>query len=79
MRIAVDVQVSNKDIGQIARLGHEIVCVAKGSEEDNKWVERALDRGAELILTDDIEIDEIYGDQVKVRKLHYASFLKEVE
>ncbi len=59
MRLAFDVQVSDKEIGRLARLGHVIVCVARPSETDESWVARAISLGAERIYSDDHDIGDI--------------------
>ena len=59
MKVALDVNVSNYVIGQIARLGDEIVCVAQSSESDHDWVGRAVDKGAEVIVSQDLDVPNL--------------------
>lgn len=56
MRIAVDVNISNNDIGDLARNGDEIVCVARRGEDDQDWLERALARDVDVIISQDLDI-----------------------
>lgn len=59
MRIAVDVNISNREIGELARDGDEIVCVAKKREHDEAWLERALLRDADIIISQDLDVPNI--------------------
>lgn len=67
--VAVDVNISNYIIGTLARSGDMIVCVAKISEPDEKWLDRALARGAEVIISQDLDIPNLldHWDEGKVR------------
>lgn len=56
MILAFDVTVSNKEIGRLARAGHRVVCVAQDGEFDETWVLRAINNGAEIIFSDDLDI-----------------------
>ncbi len=59
MRIAVDVNISNRDIGELAREGDVIVCVAHRGETDEAWVGRALDEGCEVFISQDLDIPNL--------------------
>ncbi len=59
MKIAVDVNVSNRDIGELCRDGDQVVCVAMRSEEDSSWVERALDRDCDVFISQDLDIPNL--------------------
>lgn len=59
MRIAVDVNISNRDIGDLARYGHAIVCVAGHGEEDWRWLERALERDVDVVISQDLDIPNL--------------------
>lgn len=59
MKIAVDVNVSNREIGELARLGDIIVCVAMKKEDDREWLERALARDADIIISQDLDVPNL--------------------
>lgn len=59
MRLAVDVNISNREIGELARDGDQIVCVARKREEDQAWLERALERDVDVIISQDLDIPNI--------------------
>lgn len=59
MRIAVDVNISNQEIGALAREGDQVVCVALPREDDQKWLERALARDCDVIISQDLDIPNI--------------------
>lgn len=73
MKIAYDVGVHDREIGRVTRLGHEVVCVAKQAEADEIWIERAMDNGAEIIFSDDLDIpnylDKNNYDSVQHKKM----------
>lgn len=73
MKLAVDVQVSNEVIGSLCRAGDEVVCVARMGEEDQSWVSRALDRGAEILISPDLDIPNLL-DQWGINEVfHFVS------
>jgi hypothetical protein len=59
MKVALDVNVSNYVIGRLAREGDQIVCVAKTGEDDQVWVERALDRDCDVIISQDLDVPNL--------------------
>lgn len=81
MRLAVDVNVSNREIGELAREGDQIVCVARKSEYDQDWIERALERDADVIISQDLDVPNLLDrwrvaqDVIWFEKLeHYRSW-----
>lgn len=59
MKLALDVNISNRDIGELAREGYVIVCVAKRGEEDQLWLERALAEDVDVIISQDLDIPNL--------------------
>ena len=59
MRIAVDVNVSNREIGELTREGDLVVCTARPREEDWRWLERALEKDADIIISQDLDIPNL--------------------
>lgn len=59
MRLAVDVNISNREIGELAREGDQIVCVARKREDDQNWLERALERDVDVIISQDLDIPNL--------------------
>lgn len=55
-RLAFDVNVANKVIGQYARQGHTIVCCAKEGETDESFLDRAFVAGATHVFSQDADI-----------------------
>ena len=58
-RLAFDVNVSDKAIGQYARAGHVVVCCAKAGESDESFLERAYVAGATDVFSQDADIGNI--------------------
>lgn len=58
-RIACDVNISNRDIGELARDGFVIVCVAAPGEDDESWLERALGQDVDVIISQDLDIPNL--------------------
>lgn len=54
-RVAFDVHYSSKQIGDYARHGHIVVCVARNGEPDDEWLDRAYERGAEVVFSQDTD------------------------
>ena len=81
MKIAFDTGVSNAEVGRLIRLGHEIVCVAGRAEPDETWIERALDLGAEIIFSDDLDVpnylDRCGYDGIVHKKMWYSKEINE--
>lgn len=59
MKVAVDVNVSNREIGELAREGCVIVCVARRGEDDQAWLERALAEDVDIIISQDLDIPNL--------------------
>ena len=59
MRVALDVNISNFQIGTLARNGDLVVCVAKASESDEVWLTRALDRDADIVISQDLDVPNL--------------------
>jgi hypothetical protein len=51
--------VGDRDIGRLARMGHQIVCVARMKEEDDIWISRGLHNGADIFISRDLDIPNI--------------------
>ncbi len=58
-KLAFDVNVSNKDIGQYARAGYVIVCCCEPSESDESFLDRAWVAGATHVFSQDADIGNI--------------------
>lgn len=54
MKIAIDRQISPK----INLPGHEIILWA-GDEDDEVWIQRAVERGAEIFISPDLDVPNI--------------------
>lgn len=83
MKIAFDVNVADAEIGRLVRLGFEVVCVARRAEPDDSWIERAVDNGAQIIFSNDLDVpnylDRQNYDDVQYRKMwHSKNLLEEV-
>lgn len=59
MKVAFDVNYADVAMGHVARKGHEIVCVAQTGEQDELWLERAMNKGAEVVFSRDLDIPNI--------------------
>lgn len=59
MRIAVDVNVSNVEIGKLSREGDMVVCVAMDKEEDSSWLSRAIENRADVVISRDLDIPNL--------------------
>jgi hypothetical protein len=55
-RLAFDVNVSNKVIGQYARQGYWIVCCCNEGETDESFLSRAYSAGATHVFSQDADI-----------------------
>jgi len=55
-RLAFDVNVSNKIIGQYAREGHIVVCCCEQAESDESFLDRAFVAGATHVFSQDADI-----------------------
>lgn len=58
IEIALDVSYPDKFIGSLVRAGYKIVCIAQEAEPDNVWLERAIDNGAMIIYSNDVDIPD---------------------
>lgn len=81
MRLAFDQNVSNKELGRIARLGYEIVYVAGDGESDEEWLRKAIDLGAERVYSSDLDIPNLLDkwglDKVDHKEMPRTVFLTE--
>lgn len=58
-KVAFDENIGNPTIGKYARSGCIVVYVAPHGAEDEVWVEEAWTRGAEVIISRDLDIGNI--------------------
>ena len=58
-RLAFDENISNRVIGEYARSGCIIVYVSPKGTSDDVWVAEAYSRGAEVILSWDLDVGNI--------------------
>jgi hypothetical protein len=56
MKIACDVNVSNRSIKFLKQAGFEIVYKAGAGQPDKKWFAAALERGADVFISGDLDI-----------------------
>jgi hypothetical protein len=66
MKVAVDVGVGRRGIRMLQRAGHEVVVKAEPGETDGSWFFRAMNAGAEIIISPDRDLN-ILGYDHKVR------------
>lgn len=59
MRIAIDVTVGRIRANALKALGYKIVTVARHSETDKSWVNRAFAEGAFFVISPDMDIPKI--------------------
>ena len=59
MNIAVDVGVSEKTIAALQGTGFKVVAQAEQGEDDESWVIRAINNGADIIVSSDLDIPNL--------------------
>lgn len=56
LRIAVDVQISHRAAANLKKAGFAVVVHAEHSETDDEWLSRAKKKNAELVVSDDKQV-----------------------
>lgn len=59
MKIACDVNVSKKTIRDLKIMGYDVCHEAQHGEPDAKWFSEALDKGAEVFISEDTDIGRL--------------------
>lgn len=55
-KLAFDCTYSDKMIGKMAKAGYQIVCVARPGETDESWFMRAVESGADTVVSRDNDL-----------------------
>lgn len=77
MKIACDTQIAFRTIEYLNNMGHTVVYRAT-NEMDNEWFENALNKGAELFISPDIDID-VLCNRHNIKSLKIPKGLKAKE
>lgn len=59
VKLAMDIQISNKAIRELDKMGYKVVCRALNSQKDEEWVAFALSKGANVFVSPDMDIPAI--------------------
>lgn len=67
MKIACDVNVSNRSIRFLQREGFEVVFKAGAGQPDVEWFAQALEKGADVFISGDLDIAFLVEKQYDLR------------